>query len=258
MISKEQKCQIIAEIRKAYDKRAFEFFKEKKFQSLTNTGKWHALIYCILAGTQVPVEIARKAYEAIIAYKDDEGAIADMKRLAKQSKDDLDKLEAIVRGVGYRYPRQKSNCIMQAATYFQMEYGGDINLFLESAKDGRVLRDKLKNRVKGIGIKIATHWLRNIGYELGTIDIHVRRLLEWTKLADIDFWPKSMSERLFRTLEKEIEELASIANVDLNVLQYELWLFGRNYCSKNRCKECPAANVCPKGLRVSDQERERD
>lgn len=241
------KLKIIRIIRDTYDNRANNFFDGRDSSILTDEEKWKELIYCILAGTQVSVEIAKKAHRAILEYVDNRGHICDMRRLANKSKDDLDLLERILRKAGYRYPRLKAEYMMNAAEYFVREFGGSINLFLNSEADIKQVRNKLKKNVNGVGIKIATHWLRNIGYNLGTIDIHVRRMLEWTGLVSIDAWPKTMTDTLFISLETEIENLAKEAKVNLNVIQYELWLYGRNFCSKNKCMECMANKFCLRG-----------
>lgn len=245
------KSKIIQVIREIYDNRANRFFKGRDNPALTEDEKWKELIYCILAGTQILVEIARRAQIAILEYKDSTGYICNMGRLAKKSEDDLETLERILRGVGYRYPRVKAKCIMNAAEYFVKKFNGSINSTLDSESDIRIIRNKFKKSVKGIGIKIATHWLRNIGFNLGTIDIHVRRLLEWTGLVTIKIWPKTMTDKLFIFLEKEIENLAGQNNMDLNVFQYELWLYGRNFCSKNKCMDCKANKFCQRGRKTS-------
>jgi len=241
------KLKIIQVIHNTYKDRAYEFFKQKKNSNLSEEGKWKEMIYCILAGTQVPVEIARRAQLAILEYKDGNGYIWNIDRLSNKSEEDFKQLEKILRNAGYRYPKTKAKCIMNAAEFFVKNYNGSINEFLASQPDAKLLRSTLIRNIKGIGIKIATHWLRNIGYPLGTIDIHVKRLLEWTGLVELENWPNTMTDKLFIFLERKIEDLARDARLEVNILQYELWLYGRNFCSKNKCKECRAKNFCMKG-----------
>jgi len=55
-----------------------------------------------------------------------------------------------------------------------------------------------------------------------------------------------MTDKLFRILEEKIKNSAEESRLDANIIQYELWLYGRNFCSKDECKECKANNFCPK------------
>lgn len=240
------KLKIIKVIHSTYKYKAYEFFRQKKNLVLSKEGKWKELIYCILAGTQVPVETAKKAQLSILEYKDEHGVIWDIKRLAKKSEQDIQKLEYILRNSGYRYPKIKAKCIINGAEFFIKNYGS-IDKFLNSQSDIKLLREKMIKKIKGIGIKIATHWLRNIGYPFGTIDIHVRRLLKWTGLIELEKWTNTMTDKTFMVLEEKIKNLAEKMGLEINVFQYELWLYGRNFCSKNKCKECKANNFCLKG-----------
>jgi len=116
------KLKIIQVIHNTYKDKVFDFFKQKKKLNLSEEGKWKEMIYCILAGTQVPVEIAKKAQLSVIEHKDENGVIWNMKRLARKSEMNFEKLEYILRSSGYRHSKTKAKCIMNAAEFFVEQY----------------------------------------------------------------------------------------------------------------------------------------
>lgn len=223
-----------------------ELFRNKSRQTISNIGKWHELVYCILAGTQFPVVKLKPIYQKLINEQSILISLDDIKRLQASSEN----LAKMLRQNGYRYHTQKSKVIFNAANFFIDYSDGDIIIFITSNNnDYRSIRNVLMKSINGIGIKIASHWLRNIGYDICTIDIHLRRLLLNLGITN-DSPNKSLSNENFILLENQFRNLSKILDENLGVLQYSIWEFTRNYCNLNRCWECPLQKRCEKGKLV--------
>ncbi|MAH46216.1 N-glycosylase [Candidatus Pacearchaeota archaeon] len=84
-----------------------------------------------------------------------------------------DKLAQELKKSGHRFPNTRANYITQARS---------CSLELHNAimkKDGQQMRNWLIENVKGLGMKEASHFLRNIGYkDVAIIDFHILDLLE--------------------------------------------------------------------------------
>lgn len=200
-------------------------FKKKSLITAKDRGKWEELIYCILAGSQFPVIKLKVIHKQLIKdyYKE-----TRMNSFLKSGDKNAMELAKILKALGYRYHTQKAFVISNAAKFFLNNYKGRISLFLKSEQDSSQLRDVLVQNIKGIGFKIASHWLRNIGYEVCTIDIHLRRLFVRLKLSK-DNPEAQLSTGDFLMLEEILREWSKLQKVGIGILQYAVWEYARNY-----------------------------
>jgi N-glycosylase/DNA lyase len=89
-----------------------------------------------------------------------------------------------------------------------------------SEKDPFVLREKLEKKIKGLGMKEASHFLRNIGYGcFAILDTHVLKTLKGNKLI-VDS-QKNPTKKRYLEIEKI---LGRIANA-LKISQAELYMY---------------------------------
>ena len=120
--------------------------------------------------------------------------------------------------MGHRFPEQRAERIILAREKIDR-----IASRIAENSSGRELRemlisDRSEIRVKGFGMKEASHFLRNIGFEdVAIIDRHLYRFLRESGLAE-DM--KTLTPRIYILLEEELEKLAgelgvSIAELDL-------------------------------------------
>ena len=79
-----------------------------------------------------------------------------------------------------------------------------------------------EKRIKGLGYKEASHFLRNIGLkDYAILDKHVLRSLAELKLIDD---PKPPNTRLrYLTIEEKLKKLAKITQIDFDELDLVLW-----------------------------------
>lgn len=82
-------------------------------------------------------------------------------------------------------------------------------------------RDFLVENIKGLGMKEASHFLRNTGGQnLAILDRHILALLAEYKIIDK---PKTLTPQLYREIEKKFTELASTLRMSLAKLDLFLW-----------------------------------
>jgi N-glycosylase/DNA lyase len=83
----------------------------------------------------------------------------------------LEELEEIVRAA--RFFRNKSRYLLEAKKKFRY-----VLMCIESSADSHRKRDFLVKNIRGLGMKAASHFLRNLGHtDLALIDTHVLKFL---------------------------------------------------------------------------------
>ena len=85
------------------------------------------------------------------------------------------------------------------------------------------MRKWIVENVEGMGMKEASHFIRNIGLgqELAILDRHILRILK--KLCIIDEIPKTLTMKKYIDIENSMREYAKYINVDMDKLDLILW-----------------------------------
>jgi N-glycosylase/DNA lyase len=100
--------------------------------------------------------------------------------------------------------------------------GEEILDLLDQSYTDKELRDILADRIDGLGMKEASHFLRNVGRTGVTIvDRHIIRNL--LRLGVLDSWPASISRKKYRETEQRFEDLASMLGIPHDELDLLLW-----------------------------------
>jgi N-glycosylase/DNA lyase len=134
-----------------------------------------------------------------------------------------DELAAALTGV-HRYPNARSRYIVFSREFLRDEYGMRLRERLESFQDPLERRDWLvrEKRIKGLGYKEASHFLRNIGFKgYAILDKHVLRCLFELELIDEPKPPNTRSKYL--TAESKLKELSKRTNIDFDEMDLVLW-----------------------------------
>jgi thermostable 8-oxoguanine DNA glycosylase len=211
-----------------------EDFLEEMANSINDwDDAWREMLYCILAGTQVSTDIVKRSYFSLI---DSIPEVSDFKVIKKSPMQLQEKIASTLKLSGYRFYKTKSKTIINAANYF-----ADLIKDYENFRymDWYDARTRLIKNVNGIGNKIASHWLRNIGFQLPIIDIHVRRVLSCAGLIDTKYAKYQISDSEYWYLEKKVIEISNQINIDVAKLDFILWSHGREYCVHKACIKCP-------------------
>ena len=83
------------------------------------------------------------------------------------------------------------------------------------------IRDELVEKIKGLGMKEASHFLRNVGFEdYAIIDFHIIDILEKYGLIEK---PKTMTKNKYLEIEDILKKLAKKVNLSLAELDLYLW-----------------------------------
>lgn len=100
----------------------------------------------------------------------------------------------------------------------------DIESIINSDIDNFNKRNEIANRVKGIGFKEASHFLRNIGFKgLGILDRHILRLLVENEVyTEI---PNISTEKRYLEVEKSFISYSKSIGIDLDELDLVFWSY---------------------------------
>jgi len=128
----------------------------------------------------------------------------------------------------YRYPRKRATQIVKAAKTI---YSGNrtIKKILQESKSDIEARQFFVTKISGLGIKEASHFLRNIGYSnsLAIIDVHILSFLQRFCLVRLER-KKTLTNRIYLTLERIMRNFAKFHNLVLSVLDLAIWQYMRN------------------------------
>ncbi len=120
---------------------------------------WEELVYCLCT----PQTKARNALKAV----------ERLRTVSLLDKPEKNKVALILREAGVRFHRTKAEKITEAVKIFPT-----IVEKIETIDEVKGLRDWLVKNVKGLGMKEASHFLRNIGYnDVAIIDRHILRFM---------------------------------------------------------------------------------
>lgn len=194
---------------------------------------WEALVLCILS-SNVHYETATSAKEQL-RY----GGILEELRHTPSAKHigiiakELQRPIYLPRKVDgsfrrYRFPNMRANNIVGAAQVIYEQNDG-LHKMLCGFSSAYEARDFLAAGIPGLGLKEASHFLRNIGYcsNLAIVDVHIISFLRQLRLLGRNN-VSSITTKIYRRLEQIMLSIASVLNVNLAVLDMAIWHYMRN------------------------------
>jgi N-glycosylase/DNA lyase len=93
---------------------------------------------------------------------------------------------------------------------------------LNSIEDTREKREYLVKHIKGLGMKEASHFLRNIGHEnLAILDRHILKNLN--KLGVIKNIPKSLTKKKYLEIEEKFKSFSKKIKLSMDELDLLFW-----------------------------------
>lgn len=176
-----------SEISKTVDKKYKEF---RKLGKQSNNELFKELCFCILTAN----------YNAAGGIKiqnemGDDFLNLNEKQLAKKLKE-----------LGHRFPNARANYIYESR---------------KKLPELQLDRDWLVKNIKGLGMKEASHFLRNIGFDnYAIIDFHIVDLLEKHNIIER---PKTLTKNKYLEIENKMKQLADKTNLNLSKLDMYLW-----------------------------------
>jgi len=183
-------------IKNQIDQRILEF---KKVGQGTNNEIFKELCFCILTANSTAqrcIEVHSKVGNGFLNLPEKD-------------------LQKLLKTCGARFHTKRANYISEAQKYKNQlkRLMGELNE-LE-------LREWLKENIKGLGYKEASHFLRNIGYKnVAIIDFHIIDILEKEKIVKR---PKTLNKNTYLEIENKLKNLAQKAKLNLAELDLYLW-----------------------------------
>ncbi|MHA1335774.1 MAG: N-glycosylase/DNA lyase [Promethearchaeota archaeon] len=132
-----------------------------------------------------------------------------------------EKLAEKLKSLGYRFPNKRAEFIVYARKLKKKVIDKIYNY-----KNEFELRNWLAKNIKGLGLKEASHFLRNIGFKnLAIVDFHIVDILVKYKLINK---PKSMNKTNYLKIESILQKLAERCNLNNDELDLYLWYIETN------------------------------
>ncbi len=120
--------------------------------------------------------------------------------------------------LGHRFPNMRGKYICEARKCRR-----DLKKTLKSFKSEIEAREWLVKNIKGLGMKEASHFLRNIGYKnVAIIDFHIIDLLVREKLIEQPK-SKSLTSKKYVEIENILRKIAEKTKTSLGELDLYLW-----------------------------------
>lgn len=211
--------EVLAGIANPHMAEAAALFEQKRRSNRQPHGLWRELVYCILAGSQVKFELARKATSELLRRIKPDDSPASF--AAGAAGERVLEIAQILKSAGYRYHTRKADALRSAAEAV-VKGPNDWIEQLVASEPTRAERI-LVSEVNGVGKKIANHWLRNAGADTCTVDLHLARLFHELGLVHVQKL-SSLKKDEFRKGVDLIRGLATQMGSPLADTQYALWL----------------------------------
>ena len=196
-----------AQRRKEIRARLREF--RRVWQTASDSRLWEEMVYCIFtAGAS-----AKMGLRSVDALRPllKTGAQAEMTK-------------ALVAAGAHRFPNARPGYVIVTRDYLEESFSMQLRRRLDSFRDPVERRDWLARepRIKGLGYKESSHFLRNIGFKgYGILDKHIVRCLCELKVIDSPKPPTSRGRYL--ETEDRMRRFAAATGIDFDELDLLLW-----------------------------------
>ena len=224
---KERLSQVLNE----YSRLAKVFYQNKKWVEMSEDELWQEMCLCILS-SNVPYELARSAFLHLKKRHLQLEWITDTPNSERIIAEELSKpiyLPKTIDGLHrkYRFPNVRARNIFQAAKAISSEKGWLSKLLADTSSE-REVRDILVDTISGLGLKEASHFLRNIRYstQLAIIDSHVVSFLNNIGAAE-PRKTKSITRNIYLELESQLQEICDKYGIDLSIFDMAIWDYMR-------------------------------
>ena len=193
-----------AEVEKPETRRRVES-RIREFQAAQGEGdeRWfEELVFCLLTANYS----ARGALACIAALNEGD-AIGE---------GSLEQLRACLEH-RHRFPNKRAEFIHKARAHRD-----DLKRTITSQPSSRAARDWLVENITGLGMKEASHFLRNVGYlDLAIIDKHILTHME--EQGIIGERPKTLTRRRYLEYEEILIRVAGMLGMSLGMMDLYLW-----------------------------------
>jgi len=181
--------------------------RTREFQeaNLADSAKWfEELTYCLLT-----------AYSSASMGQRCVDALCTGDTLTKGS---LEEVSVCLRAQGHRFADRRAEYIVAARTRAPR-----LKEIIKRQPSSKAAREWLVGNIKGLGMKEASHYLRNVGYlDLAIIDRHILAHMREHGLADTDA-RKGITRRKYLENEGTLEKVAAKLGMPPGKMDLYLW-----------------------------------
>ncbi len=129
---------------------------------------------------------------------------------------DNEMLALKLKSLGHRFPNARAGFVVGAR-----EYVDSIKDILGGMESDFERREWLVKNIRGLGMKEASHFLRNIGYkDVAIIDFHIVDLLVKEGLIER---PKTLTPKKYVEIENVLKDISFNVGINLGELDLYLW-----------------------------------
>jgi N-glycosylase/DNA lyase len=211
-VKKEKPPVTIEKIKETHAARSAEIrARLREFEDIWKTGTderlWEEMVFCFFTGG-CSAKMGLRSVEATRPF------------LMQGNFEDL---SGALSGV-HRYPFARAGYIVASRDFLQEHCGLRLREKLAGFTDDLERRDWLvrEKRIKGLGYKEASHYLRNIGLKgYAILDKHILRSMAELGLIDDPQPPNTRAKYL--TIEEKLKKLAHLTGIDFDELDLVLW-----------------------------------
>jgi len=218
----------LTQVVREYPKLVNFFQFRKRWNEMSEDDLWKELCLCILS-SNVPYELALSAFWHL---RDNEflrpNWIIECPNATQNIALELSKQIYSPRKKDgscrkYRFPNVRATNIINAAKALYQEKSGLLDILRNCASEHEA-RDLLAKNVQGIGLKEASHFLRNIGFSssLAIIDSHVIAFL--TEVGAVQEGEiNTLTPAVYMKLEKILLDLCNDLGLNLSIFDMAIW-----------------------------------
>ncbi len=122
-----------------------------------------------------------------------------------------------------RFRFNKAGYLVEAREKFAGDECISLKEKIDSFTDGKEARKWIVDNVKGLGLKEASHFLRNIGKgdELAILDRHILKNLD--EMGVIESVPKTLTKKRYLEIEEKMKKFSKEIDIPLDHLDLVLW-----------------------------------
>lgn len=197
--------QKLEELFKSYKKRKVEIRnKLQEFKNIKPNSYFYELLFCCLT----PQTSAKTALKAQLKFEK-----------LNLIKNKVDPKKVLFSKENYiRFHNSKAKYIL----FIKKNYK-EIEKIILSSSSSEEKREWIAKNVKGLGLKEATHFLRNVGLNgnLAILDRHILSCLK--KYSAIKSLPKTLSKKNYLQIEKKFQTFATDISIPINELDLLFW-----------------------------------
>jgi N-glycosylase/DNA lyase len=122
----------------------------------------------------------------------------------------------ILRRKGHRYPDTRATYIINAREKISYIFS-----LIRSQQKTQAIRDWLVNNVNGVGMKVASHFLRNTGrFDVAILDFHILDLLDRNGVINR---PKTLTRKKYLEIENILFYISQKIGIPPGILDLYLW-----------------------------------